>query len=339
VSLEGPVFRDIGGDDDGGDDAEGKVLVAVIGAGPQIHEIVTYGQDEGDSITYRTTRPITVAQAYNQALMYGADHWYDAVVLLRGALPPWPLAGPLWAAARADPSIAMVTGLESPAAGGARGWVAAQLAEEFGTEVIDIPAPSPECMLIVLSALRRIDRLDQNFKQGSEVDWAMRARKAGMRVVAAPAVPLGGPMTAPPEGMVLFRHPSLIKDQKAFWESGVVEAAQARAARALVRAAARSIGYTVDVTTQPRPMITHDSLARVSIRPEPASTVDIRFAGLQAEVEVGEGEPADVLELAFGRPAERVVVYDKGEVADRLSVWEFMGVPIDDKTSGSGSGQ
>jgi hypothetical protein len=81
-------------------------------------------------------------------------------------------------------------------------------------------------------------------------------------------------------------------------------------------------------------MITHDPLARVSVRPEPATSVDIRFAGLQSAVEVGEGDPPDVLELAFGRLPERVVVYDAGEVADRLSVWEFSGVPIDDRSSG-----
>jgi hypothetical protein len=344
VSTEGPVFRAIGPDgeyvdDDAGevegaaeDQVEGRVLVAVVGPGPEIHEIVTHGP-EGESITYGTTRPITVVQAWNQAILYATDRWYDGVVLLRGAPPSWPVASRLWAVAASDPDIAMVTGLESPSAGGARSWVAAQLAAEFGTEAIDIPAPNPECMLIVLSAVRRLDRLDQNFKQGSQIDWAMRARKAGLRVVAAPAVPLGGPLTAPPEGLVLFRHPSLIKDQKAFWESGAVEAVQARAAKALVRAAARTIGYTVEVTSQPRPMITHDSLARVSVRPEPATTVHIRFAGLQSDVEVGEGDPPDVLELAFGRLPEKVVVYDPGEVADRLSVWEFSGVPIEHRSS------
>jgi hypothetical protein len=30
------------------------------------------------------------------------------------------------------------------------------------------------------------------------------------------------------------------------------------------------------------------------------------------------------------------VVYDRGEVADRLSVWEFSGVPIDDRTATPG---
>jgi hypothetical protein len=83
-------------------------------------------------------------------------------------------------------------------------------------------------------------------------------------------------------------------------------------------------------------MITHDSLARVSVRPEPEPTVDIRFAGLQSTVEVGEGDAADVIELTFGRRPERVVVYDRGEVADRLSVWEFSGVPIDDRTGPPG---
>ena len=189
-------------------------------------------------------------------------------------------------------------------------------------------------MLIVLAAVRRVDLFDLKFKAGSEIDWAVRARKAGLRVVAAPAVPLGGPATAPPEGMVLFRHPSLIKDQREFWASEVVEAAQARGAAALVRAAARTIGYTVEVTSQPRPMITHDPLARVSVRPERTSTVDVRFAGLQATLELGERDAPDLLEVAFGRPAERVVIYEGGEAADRLSVWEFCGVPIDDRTSG-----
>ncbi|HEX7276481.1 MAG TPA: hypothetical protein VF244_03840 [Acidimicrobiales bacterium] len=348
MSTEGPVFRSIGpdgeylDDGDGGDDVEGalgeqidgRVLVAVIGPGPGVTEIVTHGP-EGETVNHNVSRPITVAQARNQAITYAADSWYDGLILLQNPLPSWPLAAPLWRVAATDPSIALVTGLETPSAGGARSWVAAQLAAEFGTDAIDIPAPSPECMLIVLAAVRRIDRLDQNFKNGSEIDWAVRARKAGMRVVAAPAVPLGGPMSAPPEGLVLFRHPSLIKDQKAFWASGAVEAAQARAAAALVKAAASTIGYTVEVTSQPRPMITHDPLARVSIRPEPATSVDIRFAGLQAAVEVGEGDPPDLLELAFGRLPEKVVIYDRGEVADRLLVWEFSGVPIDDKTTGA----
>ncbi|HVF13357.1 MAG TPA: hypothetical protein VM942_02090 [Acidimicrobiales bacterium] len=337
MSTEGPVFRTIYDDDedDLDDDGqpEGKVLVAVIGPGPEVTEIVLHGPDPGESVTHRVPRPLTLAQARNQALNYAMDMWFDAVVLLSGPLPPWPLAAPLWAVAAADPDIAMVTGLESPSAGGARNWAAGQLVAEFGTEAIDIPAPGPECVLITIAAIRRIDIFDLKVPKGGEIDWALRARKAGLRVVAAPAVPLGGPATAPPEGMVLFRHPSFIKDQKAFWASGAVESVQARAANALVRAAARTIGYTVDVTSQPRPMITHDSLARVSIAPEPASTVDIRFAGLQSTVEVGEGDPPDLLELAFGRLPERVVVYDRGDVADRLSVWEFSGVPIDDRTA------
>ncbi len=343
MSTDGPVFRSLGpdgeyldDDDEGaiGDQIDGRVLVAVVGPGPGVTEIVTHGPD-GETINHTVSRPITVAQARNQVLGYGADMWFDAVVFIQGALPSWPLAAPLWKVASSDPTIAMVTGLDSPSAGGARAWAAAHLAAEFGTDAIDIPAPAPDCMLIVLSAVRSLDRLDQNFKNGSEIDWAVRARKAGMRVVAAPAVPLGGPMTAPPEGMVLFRHPSLIKDQKAFWASGAVEAAQARAARALVKAAARTIGYTVDVTSQPRPMITHDPLARVTVHPVPAQStlVDIRFAGLQATVDLGEGDPPDAIELGLGRRPEKVVVYDRGEVADRLSIWEFSGVPIEDKTS------
>jgi hypothetical protein len=343
VSTEGPVFRSIPYDDDedddgaeDADDLDAKVLVAVIGPGPTVTEIVLHGPDPGESVTHRVPRPITLAQARNQAVNYAMDMWFDGVVLLSGPLPSWPLAAPLWAVAAADPTIAMVTGLESPSAGGARSWAAGQLAAEFGTEAIDIPAPGPDCVLVTLAAIRQIDIFDLKVPKGGEIDWALRARKAGLRVVAAPAVPLGGPATAPPEGMVLFRHPSFIKDQRAFWASGVVEATQARAANALVKAAARTIGYTVDVTSQPRPMITHDSLARVSVRPEPEPTVDIRFAGLQSTVEVGEGDAADVIELTFGRRPERVVVYDRGEVADRLSVWEFSGVPIDDRTGPPG---
>ncbi|MEA2826686.1 MAG: hypothetical protein QOG43_1125 [Actinomycetota bacterium] len=357
MSTEGPVFRSIGpdgeyidddeadgvddtgggdaGDTGGGDDQiAGKVVIAVIGPGPDVLEILTYASDGGESVTHRvTSRPITLAAARNQALNYATDMWFDAVVMLSAPLPPFPIAARLWAVAQSDPTIAMVTGLSTPSAGGARTWAAAQLAEEFGTEAIDIPAPNPECMLVVLSAVRRIDRFDLNYKSGSELDWAARARKAGLRVVAAPAVPLGGPATAPPEGMVLFRHPSLFKDQKQFWASGVIAAVQARAATALVRAAAKGIGYTVDVTSQPRPMITHDPLARVTVRPERAGTVDVRFAGLQATLDLGEGDAPDLLEVAFGRPAEKVVVYEDGEAADRLRVWEFMGVPIEDKTS------
>ena len=349
MSTEGPVFRSLGPDgtygeyaddanEDGADDAEGagevegRVLVAVTGPGPTVSEIVLHGPDPGESVTHRVPRPVTLAQARNQALNYAADMWFDAVVLLSGPVPSWPLAARLWAVAQADPTIAMVTGLESPSAGGARSWVAGQLPLEFGTEAIDIPAPSPECFLVTMAAVRQMDIFDLKFPKGGEIDWALKARKAGLRVVAAPSVPLGGPATAPPEGMVLFRHPSFIKDQRVFWASNAIEDAQARAATALVRAAARTIGYTVDVTSQPRPMITHDSLARVSIRPEPEPTVDIRFAGLQSTVEVGEGDPPDVLELAFGRLPERVVVYDRGEVADRLGVWEFSGVPFDDRT-------
>jgi len=351
VSTEGPVFRwaddpsdedddDAGNevdDDSGGDEQPvhgAKVLVAVIGPGPTVPEIVLHGPDPGESVTHRAPRPFTLAQARNQALNYAMDMWFDAVVFLSGPFPAWPLAARLWAVAADDPTIALVTGLETPSAGGAREWAAGQLAREFGTEAIDIPAPNPDCILVTLNAVRRIDLFDLKFTKGGEIDLALRARKAGLRVVAAPAVPLGGPATAPPEGLVLFRHPSFIKDQREFWASGAVEAAQARAATALVRAAARTIGYTVEVTSQPRPMITHDSLARVSIRPEPDTTVDIRFAGLQSAVEVGQGDAPDVLEVTFGRPAERVVVYDKGPVGDRLAdAWSFIGVPFDDRTA------
>src|SRR5205085_5097008 len=141
-------------------------------------------------VTHRGPRPFTVAQARNQALNYARGMLFDAVVYLSGSLPPWPIAESLWAVAAADPSIAMVTGLDSPSAGGARSWVAAQLLAEFGTEAIDIPAPGPDCFMVVISALLSVDIFDPNFKMGGEVDFALRARKAGLRVVAAPAVPL-----------------------------------------------------------------------------------------------------------------------------------------------------
>ncbi|MEA2685160.1 MAG: hypothetical protein QOE93_355 [Actinomycetota bacterium] len=338
VSTDGPVFTwgPDEDDDDGAEETAGKILVAVTGPGPMVPEIVLHGPDPGESVVHRAPRPFTLAQARNQALNYARDMWFDAVVLLSSPPPPWPLAARLWAVAAADSTIAMVTGLESTSAGGARHWVAEQLAAEFGTEAIDIPAPSPECMLLTVNAISQLGIFDANFKVGGEIDWAVRARKAGMRVVTAPAVPVGGPATAAPEGMVLFRHPAFRKDQRTFLESGAVDGVYVRSAAALVKAAAGTIGYNVDVTTQPRPMITHDSLARVSIRPEPSSTIDIRFAGLQSSIEVGEGESADVLlEFTLGRRPEKVVIYDKGPVGEQLAfAWEFFGVEVDDRTAG-----
>lgn len=318
--------------------AGARVLVAVLGAGPSVAEIVAHGPGPDEAVTHRAPRPFTLPQARNQMLNHGIDLRLDAVVLLTGALPQWPLAPRLWAVAASDPHIGCVTGLDLPAAGGAKAWLADQLAAEFGTEAVDVPAPAPDCMLVTMAAAREVGLFDANFARAGEVDWAVRARKAGFRVVVAPAVPLGGPATARPEGMVLFRHPSFAREQRSFLESGTVQRLQARAAAAVMRAAARDFGYTVEVTTLPRPMITPDTRVRVSVPPTPASAVDARFARLQAVLDVGSGtdgeaDPAAALEAALGRRPDRVTVYDRGPVAERLAAaWGGAGgVAVDDR--------
>lgn len=135
-----------------------------------------------------------------------------------------------------------------------------------------------------------------------------------------------------------FLHPAFRREQQAFQGSGVLDAVDARAVAALVRAAASTIGYAVDVTAQPRPMITHDALARVSVGPETAPTVDIRVAGLQSAVDLGVEvsgfDAPDVIEMVFGRRPERVVIYDnKGPVGDWFAdAWSISGVPVGDRS-------
>lgn len=144
------------------------------------------------------------------------------------------------------------------------------LAEEFSTQTIDIPAGISFSMIIRCSALKQIGLMDPIFGRGycEETDWSRRCIDAGWRLVLAPSVFVyhagrrstleagllssGETTVADNERIIDHRYPHFRNAVAQFIRSGVVQHVHDRGMSALMRGAARRHGLVVEVSNLPR---------------------------------------------------------------------------------------
>jgi GT2 family glycosyltransferase len=219
------------------------------------------------------------------------------------------------------------------------------LAEEFGSESVEIPTGVGYCMFIPTRVVRDIGVMDPVFGRGycEEVDWCQRARAAGYRNVlglgmfvfhhggsttrSAGLLAAGHTTVYAHEAIVDHRYPSYRGEVAAFGDADVLRWMRERSIEAIVTKAAASEGYVLEVSriSVPAP---GDPPSIVRLEPEGLQRrAHVTFASLEAQIELGEHELVTELEARFGRP-KSCRIRDRGSTADLISLrMAALGVP------------
>lgn len=296
---------------------------------------------------YRSPRRLGAPRASNLAFGRATTEGYDHVLLVRrSVLLPQRIAEVMIKVAEANPGVGSVAAWSnggSPVIPNGTGravlrrhgrvdWIAGELADEFGSTALDIPASDGSCLLIPVPVLVKVGQFDPVYASGhfDAVDWCLRSRERARRVVLAPAafvveaddcgpVPGAGDVAVSEEERIIdMRYPWRRADQCAFDSSGSLETLSDRAVRAIVVGAASRLGYEVEATwiaTAP-----DAERARFVVDPDGRSgTAGLEYCGFRTDVEVpGADLPAMIENLTGAAPA-RVILSDRGLFADQLT--------------------
>ena len=316
---------------------------------------------------YRSPRNLGIPRNMNLAALWALSHDYDHLLLLNSdVVLPANLADVLVEVASSHPSVGSVTAWSNSASlyslpnNGSDpslshpdtvDRISALLYDEFGPTELEVPTGVGFCMMIPSEALRRVGLLDPVFGRGycEEVDWNLRARALGYRSLLAPGtfvyhrgqgstldaglVGLHQTSVAYHERIIDFRHPQYKHQLVDFVCSGVLPPLQAQGSLAVVRAAARRWGYTVEASALARR--DHPGAVRfVTDAGQGEMAFTGHFAGFSARVPVPADAPLATLAALLGRLPERVVVFDRSDRADHLATESrAAGVVLDDLTS------
>ncbi len=322
---------------------------------------------ELDVSCYRSPRNLGIPRNMNLAALWALSRDYDHLLLLNSdVVLPANLADVLVEVASSQPSVGSVTAWSNAASlyslpndesdpsvsrPDMVDWISARLYDEFAASVLDVPTGVGFCMLVPTPALRQVGLLDPVYGRGycEEVDWNLRARSAGLRSLLAPGtfvyhlgrgstidagvVGLHQMSVAHNERIIDFRHPQYRSQLLDFTCSGVLPPLQERGAGAVVRAAARRWGYTVEATAIPRPC--PEGAIQFVIDPrEGAMAFTGHFAGFSAQLSVSSEAPLATLAALLGRLPDRVGVFGWGPNADRLAAESYAaGIVFDDVTN------
>jgi GT2 family glycosyltransferase len=319
-----------------------------------------------DIACYRSPRNLGIPRNMNLAALWALSRNYDHLLLLNSdVVVPANLADVLVEVASSQPSTGSVTAWSNSASlyslpndgtdpsvsrPEVVDWISAQLYEEFGASALDVPTGVGFCMLMPADALRRVGLLDPVYGRGycEEVDWNLRAASLGYRSLLAPGtfvfhrgqgstfdaglVGLHQSSVAHHERIIDFRYPEYRSQLVDFVCSGVLPPLQERGPQAVLRAAARRWGYTVEATALAR--VHADGAVRFVTDPRHGEMAFTgHFAGFAARFPVSAEAPLATLAARLGRLPERVAVFEWGGRGDLLAEESrAAGVALDDLT-------
>lgn len=316
---------------------------------------------------YRSPRNLGIPRNMNLAAAWALSRSYDHLLLLNSdVVLPGNLADVLTEVAASQTSVGSVTAWSNNAsvysvpndgvdhsfsAPDLVDWSSDRLYDEFGPAALEVPTGVGFCIMIPTPALRRVGLLDPLFGRGycEEVDWNLRARSLGYRSLLAPGtfvyhrgqgstvaaglIGLDQTSVAHHERIIDFRYPEYRSELVDFVRSGVLPPIQEKGAQALLRAAARQWGYTVEATGLRRPRTGCAVRFVIDLEGGPPAVTG-HFAGFTAGFEVGGEAPLATLVALLGRLPERVAFFQRGQNADRLAAESrAAGVALDDLSS------
>ncbi len=320
---------------------------------------------------YCSPRNLGIPRNMSLGLLLAEDKSYDYVVILNSdVLVPANMIDTMVAAAEATTLIGTLTAWSNASSifslpnetpdevltdGSVVDAVSAELADEFGTEVLDLPVGVGFCMMIPKEAIAAVGVFDPVFGRGycEEVDWCRRAVAAGLRNVLVPSAfvyHMGSATTrtagllAPGEQTVNVnedvidqRHPGYRAELQAWVDADRMGPLVTRALARLVSSRARSKGYVVEASWLRRAAAAGDLVdgvpderVRITVDPDGVGPmVEASVDGWRSVIEVGDdGILAGVSEFVGCRP-EEVRIHDRGTVAERLAALaEGAGVPV-----------
>jgi GT2 family glycosyltransferase len=208
------------------------------------------------------------------------------------------------------------------------------LQAEFGTECLDIPTGVGFCLFTPVDAVRRVGLFDPVFGRGycEEVDWCLRAAEAGYRNVLAPStfmyhagrgstsstgmVEQGQTTVWANEKIVDLRHPGYRASIEAFLAGGSCDALRRRAEECLVREAARTHGYSVEITATDRPSRDDGGVRFVVSSTGEGHVASGRYLGATTRYQLNGAGTIRGLEAILGLPPQKVTVYEQGPHGD-----------------------
>jgi GT2 family glycosyltransferase len=298
---------------------------------------------------YRSPRNVGIPRNMNLALLESMASRYDYVVVANSDVVfPVNLADQLVATARTDATIGSITpwsndvsiyrllnddperNLSDPAT---VDWVSSTFAAEFDTATFPIPTGVGYCLFIPTPVVRDVGLFDPVFGRGycEEVDWCLRSHARGYRSVLAPGTfvyHMGSASTREAgvlqeaattvwehEHIVDLRYPRYRAEIDEFFASGVMGATRVRGSRRLMVQAARELGWSLELSSLPRPGEEFESV-RVVVGPDgDAPHAVAHWRGYSAVLATSDRATVlAALEALTGRPPDVVRVLETGTV-------------------------
>ena len=309
---------------------------------------------------YCTPRNLGIPRNMSLGLMLAEDQSYDYVVILNSdVIVPANLVDAMVAAIESTTDVGTATAWSNASSifslpneladevlsdAGIVDAVSAELGDEFGTEILDLPVGVGFCMMIPRAAIAAVGFFDPVFGRGycEEVDWCRRAVAAGLRNVLVPsafvyhvgsATTRSAGLLAPGEKTVNVnediidqRHPDYRAELQAWVDADPMGPLVRRALARLVSSRARHNGYLVEASWIRRLSggsgsdAGPDNRVRIAVDPDGVGPlVEASVDGWRSVVPVGDdGILAGVSAFVGCRPDE-VRIHDRGAVAERLA--------------------
>ncbi len=322
--------------------------------------LATYCESVGARY-YRNPVNIGIVRNFNLGFRCGVEQAYDYILMANSdTIMAHNMVDSLVSAVETDPSIGSVTAWsnnvslysipnecteESLGDSSVVDWIGAELADEFGDSVLDVPAGTGFALFVPARVLSDIGYLDSVFDRGycEETDWTLRSLENGYRVVlglGAFAYHVGGASTrlagliGPTETSVLaheaiidLRYPRFRDQCDAFLASASLRDVEGRALHRLLGSSASTWGYDLEITTffeaghaGPRPLCWID--------PHRPEQVNVWFRGFSRAYSLDEESLVDFLQRAFHRLPSHAIVSDVGAADDLTEHLAMHGIPV-----------
>lgn len=314
---------------------------------------------------YRSPRNLGIPRNMSLGLLLAEDSGHDHVVILNSdVVVPGNMIDQMVAASVSAPDIGTVTAWSNAASifsipndnaddlfgdPQTANAVSTELADEFGTEVLDLPVGVGFCLMISRQAVAAVGLFDPVFGRGycEEVDLCRRIVAVGLRNVLAlgvfvyhvgSATTVDAGLLAPGEKTVHVnediidqRHPGYRAELQAWVDEDRLAPVLTRALARLVSSRARTAGYVLEAGWLRRdPVDGVDTRVRITVDPDGVGPLVEAFVdGWRCVVPVADDGILVGVSRFVGCAPEEVRLHDRGPIADRLAeLAAESGVPV-----------
>jgi GT2 family glycosyltransferase len=285
---------------------------------------------------YRSPINLGIVRNFNLGFLTGVEDGYDYVLMANSdTILAHSLISALVAAAASDAAIGSVTAwgnnvsfcsIPNDCSEETLGdpeivdWIGAQLVDEFGSAVLDVPAGTGFALLVPTRVLADIGYLDNVFDRGycEETDWTQRSIASGYRAVlglGAFAYHIGSASTqaaglirpmetsiSAHEAIIDLRYPHFRDEVNAFVAGDAISTLGTRAVRRLIDSAISTWGYVLDLSGATAATAPTAGPPTCWWDLDDPAQMHVSFRGFRQAYELPRGELIDALRATFDRP-------------------------------------